>query len=181
MRIRCSVAFFFLLQCVLFVDSQSLSACGDKFVPVGRGVRFQNAYAAIHPAYILIVVPPKSVKNAAVRDTRLVKALKMAGHRVDVVQEPANLAEVMRTSPHDIVLAERGDISQIPDVAPAGWRKATIVAVLEDPSSVELATARQQREFVLKTPQSVSHILNFLDDVMKTRLDGQRTAPPAAD
>src|SRR5258708_6435895 len=67
--------------------SHALSACGDKFLLVGRGVRFQRAYAAIRPASILIVLPPKSVKSAAVRDSGLRKALTMAGHRVEVVQQ----------------------------------------------------------------------------------------------
>jgi len=41
--------------------SQAVSACGDKFLLVGRGVRFEQAYAAVHRASILIVVPIKSV------------------------------------------------------------------------------------------------------------------------
>src|SRR4051794_41786947 len=89
--------------------SPIVSACGDKFLTVGRGVRFQRAYAAIHPAAILIVLPPKSVKSAAVRDSTLATALKMAGHRVETVQQPANLAEVFARSRVDIVLAERAD------------------------------------------------------------------------
>jgi hypothetical protein len=71
-----------LVATVVAGVSEPLFACGDKFLLVGRGVRFQKAYAAIHPASILIVVPPKVVKNAAVRDGRLMTALKMAGHRV---------------------------------------------------------------------------------------------------
>ncbi|PWT82287.1 MAG: hypothetical protein C5B57_08920 [Blastocatellia bacterium] len=156
------------------VGSELLFACGDKFLLVGRGVRFQKAYAAIHPASILIVVPPKAVKNAAVRDSRLVTALKMAGHQVEVVQQPADLTNVLGRSTHDIVLAERADASTIPAVTTAGRAKPTVVAVLEDPSSSELAAARQQLEVVLKTPQPLSQILSLIDDVMSTRLGKPR-------
>lgn len=156
------------------IGSQAVSACGDKFLLVGRGVRFQRAYAAIHPASILIVLPPKSVKNAAVRDSRLQTALKMAGHRVERVQQPANLADVLGRSKYDIILAERADAVAIPDVVSAGQVKASVVGVLEDPSAVELAAASQRLHAVLKTPQPLSEILKLLDDVMKTRLDNAR-------
>ena len=45
---------------------------------------------------------------------------------------------------------------------------------MEDPSSTDLTAARQELEYVLKTPEPVSQILNLLDDVMKARLDGSR-------
>jgi hypothetical protein len=163
---------------ILGVGSEAVSACGDKFLSVGRGVSFQRAYAAIHPASILIVLPPKSVKSAAVRDSGLQKALKMAGHRVEVVQQPANLVEILGRAPYAIVLAERADASAIrAATAGSGQPNPSIVAVLEDPSSGDLTAAREQLEYVLKTPQPVSQILNLVDDVMKARLDGShRTA-----
>lgn len=163
------VALGLVIMTAIVVGSEGLAACGDKFLLVGRGVRFQHAYAAIHRASILIVLPPKNVKSAAVRDSRLATALKMAGHRVEVVQLPANLGAVLDRSAHDIVLAERADAVTIPAAGAASRPKASVVAVLEDPSAIELAAARQQLEFVLKTPQSLPQILSLFDDVMKAR------------
>jgi hypothetical protein len=155
--------------------SQAVSACGDKFLLVGRAMRFEHAYAAIHPASILIVFPLKSVKSAAVRDSRLLTALKMAGHRVEVIHQPVTLADVVGRSRPDIILAERTDALAIRDIAaPPGQPKPSIVGVLEDPSSVELTAARQQFEYVLKTPDSLAHILNLMDDVMKARIENAR-------
>ena len=48
------------LLTTLSLGAPVLWACGDKFMLVGRGVRFQRAYAAIHPASILILLPPKA-------------------------------------------------------------------------------------------------------------------------
>jgi len=173
-RVSLALVFFVLVG----ARAGGLSACGDKFLLVGRGILFQHAYAAIYPGAILIVQPPKAVKSAAVRDSRLVTALKMAGHKVDVVQQPANFVDVLRRSAYDIVLAERADASSIPEIATEGRPKATIVAVLEDPASADLAAARQQFEVVLKTPERLSRILNLLDDVMKVRRERLgRTAP----
>lgn len=156
------------------LGSQVVSACGDKFVLLGRGVRFQKAYAAIHPAGILLVLPPKSVKNAAVRDGRLQSALKMAGHRVDVVAA-ASLPDALGRSKYDIILAERADAIGIPDGAAPGSRKPSIIGVLEDGAAGD-PSARQGLDAVLKTPQPLSDILRLLDDVMKARLERSRAA-----
>jgi hypothetical protein len=167
------VALAVALVTLISLGAQAVSACGDKFLLVGRGVRFQRAYAAIHPASILIVVPPKSVKNAAVRDSHLQTALKMAGHRVELVPQ-ANLAEQIGRSRYDIILAERADALAIPDLVSAAPVKPSVVGVLEDPSAADLAEARQRLQAVLKTPQSLFEILKLVDDVMATRLDNSR-------
>jgi hypothetical protein len=163
------------------LGSQVASACGDKFLLVGRGVTFRRAYAAIHPASILIVLPPKAVKSAAVRDSSLLTALKMAGHRVEVVQQPANLSEILGRSRHDIVLAERTDVSEVLAGAAGQPKPPSIIGVVENASAAELTSTRRQFDYVLETRQSLPHILNLLDDVMKARLGGAgRTPIPGA-
>ena len=158
---------------VVSVGSQVVSACGDKFVLLGRGVRFQRAYAAIHPAAILLVIPPKSVKIAAVRDSRLQSALKLAGHRVDVVKA-ANLAEALGRGRYDIIVAQRDDAIGIADLVPTIPRKPTVLGVLEKSTAADLAAARQRLDGVITTPQPLPDILRLLDDVMKARLERAR-------
>jgi hypothetical protein len=159
---------------VATIGSTVALACGDKFLMVGRGLSFQRAYAAVHPASIVIVLPPKSMKSAAVRDPRLLSALKLAGHRVEVVKQPADLGEALARLRRDIVLVERADAAVIADISPDGQLKPTIVAVMEDPTPAEVAAAHQELDYVLKTPQPVSQVLNLLDDVMKARIDASR-------
>ena len=113
------------------------------------------------------------MKKAAVRDSRLQTALKMAGNRVETVQ-PANLAGVLGRSKYDIILAEQADAFAITAVVSAGAVKPSVVGVLEDPSAVDLAAASQRLQVVLKTPQPLSEILKLLDDVMKARVDNAR-------
>jgi hypothetical protein len=158
------------------IGVEALLACGDKFLLVGRGVSFRHAYAAIHPASILIVLPPKTVKVAAVRDSGLREALRMAGHRVEIVQQPANLSDVLGRSRHDIVLVERTDASAIGVAAGAAIEPKPSIVTVEERSSTEPIVARQQLEYVLQTPQRLPQILSLLDDIMKARLVGQRRA-----
>ncbi|HEX7795516.1 MAG TPA: hypothetical protein VF456_14240 [Vicinamibacterales bacterium] len=153
--------------------SKAVLACGDKFLMVGRGLNFQRAYAAVHPASIVIVLPPKSMKSAAVRDSRLQSALKMAGHKVEVVKQPTDLRDALARSRQDIVLVERADAEAISGMI-ATSPKPSVVAVMEDPSPAEVAAAREQLDYVLKTPLPVNQVLNLLDDVMKARIEASR-------
>ncbi len=155
------------------LGSQAVWACGDKFLLLGRGVRYQRAYAAIHPASVLIVAPPKSVKTAAVRDSRLQSALKMAGHRVEVVPA-AKMRDALAGSHYDIVLAQRADALGISDALPTGAKKPSIIGVVE--GAADVAADRQRFDAVLKTPQSLPDILRLFDDVMKARIDRARGA-----
>jgi hypothetical protein len=157
------------------LGSEAVSACGDKFLLLGRGMRFQRAYAAIHPARILLVVPSKSVKVAAVRDPRLKDALKMAGHKVDVVQS-AKLADALAGSRYDLILAGRADAMGIPATLPAGAGKPSVIGVLEDSGVADLTAGRLGLDAVLKTPQPLPDILRVLDDVMTARRDKARAA-----
>lgn len=107
----------------------------DKFLLVGRGVGFRRACAAVHPAPIVRVLPPMSVKSAAVRDSSLHSALKLASHRVDVVEQPANLADALGRSRHDIVLVERADASAAGEAAAStAQTRPSVVSVVEDGS-----------------------------------------------
>jgi hypothetical protein len=157
------------------LGSEAVSACGDKFLLLGRGMRFQRAYAAIHPARILLVVPSKSVKVAAVRDPRLKSALENAGHKVKVVQA-AKLAEALADARYDIILAGRADAMGIPGTLPAGSGKPAVIGVLEDSGAADAAAGRLGLDAVLKTPQPLPDILRVFDDVMTARGDRTRAS-----
>ncbi len=66
-------------------------ACGDKFLMVGRGAKFQRVYASVHPGKILIFARPSTDPKAAIRDPQLHKALRQAGHAVSVIEDWALL------------------------------------------------------------------------------------------
>ena len=157
------------------LGSEAVSACGDKFLLLGRGMRFQRAYAAIHPARILLVVPSKSVKVAAVRDPRLKSALENAGHKVKVVQA-AKLAEALAGARYDIILAGRAEATGIPASLAAGSGKPSVIGVLEDSGGADVTAGRLGLDAVLKTPQPLPDILRVFDDVMTARRDRTRAA-----
>jgi hypothetical protein len=88
-------------------------ACGDKFLMVGRGAKFQRAYASVHPGKILIYARPSTDAKAAIRDPQLHKALRQAGHAVSVIEDWALLETALKTAPTDVVLVDVGEAARL--------------------------------------------------------------------
>ena len=88
-------------------DARSVEACGDKFLLVGRGTRFQRAYAAIHPASIVVYAQPQRRAAKAIRDPRLQADLKLAGHKVLVAVDETALGRALDSGSVDLVLTCR--------------------------------------------------------------------------
>ena len=42
-------------------------ACGDKFMMLGRGPKFQKVYASVYPGKVLVYAKPSSDPRAAIR------------------------------------------------------------------------------------------------------------------
>src|SRR4051812_6071733 len=83
--------------------SVAANACGDKFLMLGRGVKFQRAYAAIYPASIVIYAQPQRHATNAIRDPRLQNELKLAGHHVAIVETEAALTQTLKSEPVDLI------------------------------------------------------------------------------
>ncbi|MGE5814135.1 MAG: hypothetical protein ACM36C_06585 [Acidobacteriota bacterium] len=90
-----------------------IHACGDKFLMVGRGAKFQRAYASVHPGKLLIYARPSTNAKAAIRDPQLHKALRQAGHAVSVIEDWPLLEQALRTVPVDVILVDVAEATRL--------------------------------------------------------------------
>ena len=148
---------------------QAASACGDKFLLVGRGVRFQRAYAAVHPANILIYARPTTSAKAAIRDPQFQKLLRQAGHAVSAIEDPVLLDHALRASSFDIVLvdnnAERTAIDALVASAPSQPKALWV------DTQAGIAKKGQQSQIVcdLKSSARPKDYLDKIEMIMKAR------------
>ena len=164
----------FLLVLALVVGASALVpaalACGDKFLMVGRGAKFQRAYASVHPGKILIYARPSTNAKAAIRDPQLHKALRQAGHAVSVIEDWALLETALKTAPTDVVLV---------DVAEAGRLQAAIAATPAPPDALYVAFPAAVPSDVICRLKSSDKPIRFLDEVegaMKARSKRVKTS-----
>jgi hypothetical protein len=149
-------------------------ACGDKFLMVGRGAKFQRAYASIYPAKLLIYARPSTDAKAAIRDPQLHKALRQAGHTVSIIEDWALLEQALKTVPVDVVLV---------DVAEAERLQPMMASSLAHPEPVYVAfptsrTAAVQKELIcrLKSSDGSLKYLEELENVLKARAKRAKTS-----
>jgi hypothetical protein len=139
-------------------------ACGDKFLMVGRGAKFQRAYASVHPGKILIYARPSTDAKAAIRDPQLHKALRQAGHAVSVIEDWALLEAALKTAPTDVVLV---------DVAESARLQAAIAASSTSPDALFVAfpSAMPPSDVIcrLKSNDKPIRFLDEVENAMKAR------------
>jgi hypothetical protein len=138
-------------------------ACGDKFLMVGRGAKFQRAYASVHPGKVLIYARPSTSTKAAIRDPQLHKALRQAGHAVSVIEDWALLEQALKTAPSDVILV---------DVAEADRLQAAFAAAQTHPDALYVAFPSAVPGDIVCRLKSSDKPIRFLDEVenlMKAR------------
>ena len=151
-----------------------LSACGDKFLRVGRSARFRG-YAAVHPASILIYSPG----NATPAGIQALEALlKRAGHSVLAVQHGTPLPQTFAGAPYDLVIADYADAVKVKEQLESVPSRPAVLPILYKPTKTDAAEAEKAYPFLLK-PQAMSkaEALSEIDHLMMLRLHG---ATPSA-
>jgi len=165
-----------LLAVVLVVGAPALwsvaQACGDKFLMVGRGAKFQRAYASVYPGKVLIYARPAADSKAAIRDPQLHKALRQAGHAVSVIEDWPLLEQALKSVPVDVVLV---DVAEADKLQPLVSSSATAPAALYVAFPGDQSKALQQ-QFVckLKATDRLMRYLDEVENVMKTRAAARR-------
>jgi hypothetical protein len=152
----------------------TLQACGDKFLMVGRGVKFQRAYAAIHPASIVIYAEPQRHAAKAIRDPRLQSDLKLAGHRVLLVETDAALTRALASEKVDLVLTDVADADQTSKRGAASPSKPVVLPVMYEPTAQEAKDVEARYLCRLKSSDHVDRYLATIDDAMKVRVEQKK-------
>ena len=146
--------------------TSAVQACGDKFLMVGRGAKFQRVYASVHPGRVLIYARPSTDAKAAIRDPQLHKALRQAGHSVSVIEDWPLLEQALKSVPVDVVLVDVDEAEKLQRVA-AGSPSSPDALYVASPS----ASPALLKQFMCKLKASDRSVrfLDELENVMKGR------------
>ena len=160
-----------LTACLACVSTIDLSACGDKFLRIGRSMRY-GRYAAAFPATIVVYSPRNSVP-ARVAD--LVAVLKRAGHRPSVVTQPAELRTALAAGQVDLVLtglAQSDEVLRQVELAPS---HPGVVPVIFEGNAADEKAAEAISTCRIQLPgQHRNDALSEIDHKMELRAAGAR-------
>ena len=153
------------LALVLSIWSQlPLDACGDKFLMVGRGAKFDRVFASLYPGTIVILA--RDLARATERTSALRKALTYAGHRVSLIRSDEVTAALQR-SRTDIVIADGHDAPTIDPQLTLLASKPTMLYVLMDKEPKQATGVNTLCE--LKQSDRLMRWLQVIDDAMQAR------------
>lgn len=142
------------------------SACGDKFLVIGRGAK--RVQKARHPASVLLYQHPGSSLETATKDMKLEARLREAGHSVDSAATSVPLKEAVGSKRYDFVLVDLADAQAAAQQLEGLAGRPAVVPVTDKATDAALASAKAEYGLVIKTGKSLSY-LPALDDAMSRR------------
>jgi hypothetical protein len=159
-----------LVSILVGTGTGSAEACGDKFLRVGRGARYQRAYVAVHPASLLLVARPGSSVAAALKD--LEPTLKRAGHKAVVVKDTAAVPQALERGHFNIVLTDIKDVPSVQNATPATGARFDVLPFLGQPTAEAREAAEADYRCVAQVPGKKADVLGKIDELMELALKG---------
>ena len=138
------------------------TACGDKALRIGRGVRFQRTS---HPAAILIYIP-----SNATRASQLQSVLRKAGHKAYAASGADGLSSALHSGQYDLVFTDLAEAPGLEKQLQNASLKSILVPVLANGTKAEVTAAKKQYRYLVKNPHSADRYLDAIDEAMQSRV-----------
>jgi len=156
-----------------------LSACGDKFLAVGRGTRYQRP-KNFRAASILIYANPSSGLQATLKGMPIESVLKREGHRSTTVETPEQLSAILAGGRFDVVLVSSGDSATVEKLIGGSPDAPVILTVCNKTSGQEPKEAGKNISCALKAPAKEGSLLEAIDKAVEHHDQNARKAQTRA-
>lgn len=146
------------------VAGSDLLACGDKFLVVSRGTRFQRAGVRTSATILVYANPasglPKMLANLPVETT-----LRKAGYVPTSVATIDELDRALAGHHFDLVLTDVADTKEVGGRL-HGDNSPIVLPVVYNMTGAELAKAKKQYLCILKSPAKSQSFLDAIDEAL---------------
>ena len=150
------------------MPSGEASACGDKFLVIGRAM--PRAQKATNPATILLAMNAQGPGAAAVRAMKLEATLKQAGHSVETMGERGGLAQWLSSRRYDFVVTDLDAAAVAAREASASPSRPEVIPVaMEDAAPAARKAAEKDYVLVIPAPSRSVGYLRAIDKAMARR------------
>jgi len=153
----------------LVFDVAVTSACGDKFVLLGRGTRVAPSK---YPSTILIYMNPTSRVPAADKEFHVEAVLKAAGHKAKVAESQSEVDKALATGKYDLVLADFNDVPSLRKEASTTASKPVVLPLLYKPTPAELSAAEKDVDCLARPSKVSRDLLAVVDQALSQRRKG---------
>jgi len=147
----------------LLTCSKIAFPCGDKFLVVGRGMRYGTAK---YPAAILFY----SHNTDQAKD--LESVLKMAGHKIQTVSSETQLLSSVNAVHYDLVLMDLDDALLLEKQVEATTNKPAVVPVIYSGNGAQLTGTAAKYDCILRGEKKNRNLVKVVDAVMEEKSKG---------
>jgi len=155
-----------------------LDACGDKYLSLGRGTRYERSPVARQASAILIYSNPASELSKTIAKLSVEAALLKAGYKPKMVTA-ADLARTIHGQSWDLILVDNADLNAVtPQLTTAG--APHVVPVLFKPTKTEVKQTLNTYGAVLASPTKSRTFVDAIDDAMFDRESERKAAAKKA-
>ena len=154
------------LLVALVLSDRNLSACGDKFLVLGRSVGYQSLLKASKPGTVLLY--KTAALPAPITDAKFKLAMDVAGHHLSTVSDRQALEHALANGKIDLVLADPATSRLIGGFVNTS-STAMVVPILTDSGAAERATFVKEFGCILRLPADPRAVIDALDKAMKLR------------
>ena len=171
----------FLVATTLGVSAATtpLFACGEKFLTLGLGTRYERSPAARQSAAILIYAPRGSDLAQLLTALSIEAALKKQGYRPTVVDTATDFDAVLRGRVWDVVVVDQAESERIA-ARVQNARAPHVVPVLTGATADEVKHAKQVYRTIVRTPTRNRVFLDTIEDALDLHDLETRSASPTA-
>jgi hypothetical protein len=156
-----------LVTVSLLLTAAVALACGDKLMLIMRATSSQ---VRSHPAVIL-AYPGQNASAALIRNLQLQPAVRKAGHRFQVIEDPAGLDNALKASNYGLVLADVANASEVSEHVSAAPFKPVVLPVAFKASKEEQSAAQKKYHCLLKAPSDPENYLAAIDQALDWKLN----------
>ena len=125
----------------------------------------------LHPAAIL-AYPGQSASAALIRGFQSQPAFRKAGHRFQLVEDSAGLADALRIGKYDVVVADVANASELSQQVSSAASKPVLLPVAFKASKEEQFAAQKKYHCLLKAPGNTDNYLEAIDQAMELKIKG---------
>jgi hypothetical protein len=148
--------------------TESLLACGEKFLNSAKMTSFERAPFARPHASILVYANPAFNLSKALNKGSVEATLSKAGYRPTTVTSPGAFESAMRSGQWDLVLVDVADSGSVIKRAPAS-NAPMILPVVYNASKAELKAAKKQHGRILEAPTKDQSLVSAIDEALATK------------
>lgn len=167
MRLRPAAAM--LLALTAACEGPDLLACGDKFLVVARGTRFDRAPPARQHVGILLYANPASDVPRAIASLSVEAMLRKAGYRPLSVSTIGEFDKALRSANWDLVVVDLAD-APVASARLEGTGAPLVLPVALNPTHAALVEAKKRYAGVINAPARSQAFVDAIDDAIEHRM-----------